>query len=284
MKKKQNIKNISEINSNEEKNNEIKSEVDVGGKVSEERINQILADVKQEEKNENANEPNEKTRKDELREAFKKKYEKGKLRPGNLTTFIFLIIAGAAVISELAYCGFFLITGFFNASRGFNKIFGGGDSIGSVLSSMGYFLYFVILIVGLAIVVYAIYLAIMSIIDTAKLNFLKDEDYMMNLYIKKITMREILPLIPVELILIFVLPFVNFSASSSLAFVVFVNIPLMVIHLGCLISIFAQAFASKIRFKNSTTALHYKEVVDEKNRILQLYKKRRKTDGSGRLY
>ena len=68
------------------------------------------------------------------------------------------------------------------------------------------------------------------------------------------------------------------------AYVMFVNIPLGIIHLGCLISILVQALVARIRYKKTAPAEEYKQVVSEKRRLLRKEERRRSSSGGGRLY
>lgn len=222
--------------------------------------------------------------KDEIKEELHRKFEKGKLRKANLITMIFLIIAGAAFIMEMAILLSSVVIGLFRNGAGIGGIFDGGSDIGSILSSLGYFIYLIVILAIIAFCVVGILCAVFSIIDTARLNFLKDKDYMMNLYINRITMIEILPMIPLEFLLIFVLPVAKLNMVGILGYTMFVNIPLAIIHLGCFISIYAQALVARIRYKKSVPIEEYKQVVSEKQRLLRKERRRRTTSGGGRLY
>ena len=261
---------------------EIETKPEQKQEVSEERLAQIMADVEAGSKKEISQYEKRLAEKDEVKEELKRKYEKSKLRPANFITFIFLTIAGLVLVAELLILVWFLLKGLVNSTSGLEKIFGSNESIGSVLAGFGYIIYYLILITGLVVASGVIYLAVMSILDTAKLNFLKDEDYMMNIYIDRITIRDTLPLIPIDVILIFVMPFLG--PTTFLQFVIFANIPLAVIHLGCLISIFVQSIVARIRVKKTTPEDKYKEMVSEKRRLQRLYMRRRRSSGSGNLY
>lgn len=222
--------------------------------------------------------------KDEIKEELHRKFEKGKLRPANLITMIFLIIAGSVLAAELLFLAGSIFLGFINNLTGFGGMFSGGSDIGSLLGSLGFFIYFAILLAGVGLCAGGIICIVLSIKDTARLNFLKDKDYMLNLYIRRITMVEILPLIPFEFIMIFILPFAKFEMIGILGYVMFVNIPLGVVHAGCLISILIQALVARIRFKKSVSPEEYKQIVSEKRRLLRKDEKRRSYTGAGRLY
>lgn len=265
----------------EEVKNKKQPEEKKSGEVSEERLKQIMKDVEagalEEETPAKQADP-----KDEIKAELNKKFEKGKFRPANFVTFIFLTLASVLLIAELLIVSYFIFKGFINLASGINNIFGNGSDVVSVLSGFGTLLLVFLLILGLVVCAGGIYFSVMSIIDASKLNFLKDEDYMFNLRLKRLISFEIFPIAILLPILIFVLPF--FGPQSILQYVVYVNIPMTVISLACEISFFVQSIVSRIRFKKSTTEENYKAVLSEKKRINRLYHSRQRSDGSGRLY
>lgn len=201
----------------------------------------------------------------------KKKYEKVKLRPLNLTAFILALIAGLMVTGLVGYAGVRIFGGLVTTNFNLNDFFA-DKAMGFTLGLSGLFgiILSVIVYAGLFFLIflcfYSIFYSIRNCINLGRLLYASDKDYTKNnLVVRSIFRCFVLALICLLLFIYYM------GIKTPLVILRISPIVSAILLLAMAVVLIVALIIAKSKFKKSATAEEYDEEILYKKEINKYY-------------